>query len=124
MTNAEAWFNKSLRSRKPEGSLGRTAQDVHLDSHTAPEPCQRERVVMLLIYTGREFHTSSVLRHRVHLQQSHFSAHAGYFGVFVIHRTVTRTTGSLTCVCDLFTDVPYAHTRDLGLEDHPKDFYF
>ena len=22
---------------KPEGSLGRTAQDVHLDSHTAPE---------------------------------------------------------------------------------------
>ena len=23
--------------RKPEGSLGRTAQDVHLDSHTAPE---------------------------------------------------------------------------------------
>ena len=27
----------NLRSRKPEGSLGRTAQDVHLDSHTAPE---------------------------------------------------------------------------------------
>ena len=27
----------SLRPRKPEGSLGRTAQDVHLDSHTAPE---------------------------------------------------------------------------------------
>ena len=37
MTNAEAWFNKSLRPRKPEGSLGRTAQDVHLDYHTAPE---------------------------------------------------------------------------------------
>ena len=37
MTNAEAWFNKSLRPRKPEGSLGRTAQDGHLDSHTAPE---------------------------------------------------------------------------------------
>ena len=36
MTNAEARFNKSLRPRKPEGSLGRTAQDVHLDSHTAP----------------------------------------------------------------------------------------
>ena len=36
-TNAEAWFNKSLRPRKPEGSLGRTAQDGHLDSHTAPE---------------------------------------------------------------------------------------
>ena len=39
MTNAEARFNKSLRPRKPEGSLGRTAQDVHFDSHTAPELC-------------------------------------------------------------------------------------
>ena len=37
VTNAEARCNKSLRPRKPEGSLGRTAQDVHLDSHTAPE---------------------------------------------------------------------------------------
>ena len=32
-----AWFNITLRPRKPEGSLGRTAQDGHLDSHTAPE---------------------------------------------------------------------------------------
>ena len=39
MTNAEARFNNSLRPRKPEGSLGRTAQDVHLDSHTTPELC-------------------------------------------------------------------------------------
>ena len=37
MTNAEARFNNSLRPRKPGGSLGRTAQDVHLDSHTAPD---------------------------------------------------------------------------------------
>ena len=37
VTNAEAWFSIALRPRKPEGSLGRTAQDVHLDSHTAPE---------------------------------------------------------------------------------------
>ena len=29
----------SLRPRKPEGSLGRPAQDGHLDSHTAPELC-------------------------------------------------------------------------------------
>ena len=36
-TNAEAWFNISSRPRKPEGSLGRTAHDGHLDSHTAPE---------------------------------------------------------------------------------------
>ena len=39
MTNTEARFNNSLRPRKPEGSLGRTAQDGHLDSHTAPELC-------------------------------------------------------------------------------------
>ena len=39
MTNAEAWFNTALRPRKPEGSLGRTAQDGHLDSHTALELC-------------------------------------------------------------------------------------
>ena len=37
VTNAEAWFNIALRPRKPEGSLGRPAQDGHLDSHTAPE---------------------------------------------------------------------------------------
>ena len=37
VTNAEAWFNIDLRLRKPEGSLGRTAQDGHLDCHTAPE---------------------------------------------------------------------------------------
>ena len=39
MTNAEAWFGIDLRPRKPEGSLGRTAQDGHIDSHTAPELC-------------------------------------------------------------------------------------
>ena len=32
-----ARFNIALRPRKPEGSLGRTAQDGHRDSHTAPE---------------------------------------------------------------------------------------
>ena len=35
VTNAEAWFNIALCPRKPE----RTAQDGHLDSHTAPELC-------------------------------------------------------------------------------------
>ena len=40
-TNAEARFSITLRPRKPEGSLGRTAQDGHLDSHTAPELWQR-----------------------------------------------------------------------------------
>ena len=36
-TSAEALFNIALRPWKPEGSLGWTAQDGHLDSHTAPE---------------------------------------------------------------------------------------
>ena len=37
VTSAEARFSNSLRPRKPEDSLGRTVQDGHLDSHTAPE---------------------------------------------------------------------------------------
>ena len=51
MTNAKARFSKSLRPRKPEGSLGRTAQDVHLDSHTAPELCDLRKVRVLLNMT-------------------------------------------------------------------------
>ena len=47
MTNAEARCNKSLRPRKPEGSLGRTAQDVHLDSHTAPELLGGKRALFM-----------------------------------------------------------------------------
>ena len=53
MTNAEAWFSIALRPRKPEGSLGRTAQDGHLDSHTAPELCdspQQEEAVTYYTY--------------------------------------------------------------------------
>ena len=41
MTSTEAWFNRALCPRKPEGSLGRTAQDGHLDSHTVPDLCLR-----------------------------------------------------------------------------------
>ena len=48
-TNAEAWFNIALRPRKPEGSLGRTAQDGHLDSHTAPELSPGRELKLLLI---------------------------------------------------------------------------
>ena len=39
MTSAEARFSVALRPQKQEGSLGRKAQDGHLDSHTAPELC-------------------------------------------------------------------------------------
>ena len=51
MTNAEARFNKSLRPWKPEGSLGRTAQDSHLDSHTAPELYSWEAISPLFHHT-------------------------------------------------------------------------
>ena len=47
VTNAEAWFNNSLHPRKPEGSLGQTAQDGHLDSHTAPELCSSGIMMMM-----------------------------------------------------------------------------
>ena len=46
MTNAEARFNNSLRPQKPEGLLGWTAQDGHLDSHTAPELWNRPMMMM------------------------------------------------------------------------------
>ena len=34
-TNAEAWFSIALHPQKPEGPLGQTAQDGHLDSHSS-----------------------------------------------------------------------------------------
>ena len=65
MTNAEARFNKSLRPRKPEGSLGQTAQDVHLDSHTAPElwfcPAFFFALPSLPCYITFTFHENGVL---------------------------------------------------------------
>ena len=60
MTNAEVRFNNSLRPQKPEGSLGRTAQDGHLDSHTAPELWVRDTrrpgpiYIYIYIYTGHD----------------------------------------------------------------------
>ena len=60
MTNAEARCNKSLRPRKPEGSLGRTAQDVHLDSHTAPELCG-ETVFGMDLYRSMVLGATSII---------------------------------------------------------------
>ena len=39
MASAEAWFNVAICPWKLQGSLGWTAQDGYLDSHTAPELC-------------------------------------------------------------------------------------
>ena len=44
MTNAEARFSVALRPQKPQGSLGRKAQDGHLDFHTAPDLLTTEAV--------------------------------------------------------------------------------
>ena len=44
----------ALRPRKPEGSLGRTAQDGHLDSHTAPELCRDWLWLTLMSHTATE----------------------------------------------------------------------
>ena len=49
------FFNFALRPRKPWGSFGRTAQDVHLDSHTALELWMlRSFSVALHIYTATD----------------------------------------------------------------------
>ena len=67
VTNAEAWFSISLRPRKPEGSLERTTQDGHLDSHTAPELCFTSTETVGLLGTGAaqdvhlDFHTAPEL---------------------------------------------------------------
>ena len=48
MTSAEARFNIALRPQKPEGSLGWTAQDGNLSSHTAPELCGQQTLLFML----------------------------------------------------------------------------
>ena len=64
VTNAEARFNNSLRPRIPEGSLGRTAQDVHLDSHTAPELWHAGRIEECpFVNTFRARHTDVYCYH-------------------------------------------------------------
>ena len=62
MTNAEAWFNIALRPRKPEGSLGRTAQDGHLDSHTTPELCGDSVAIGIYIYNLHPTHPHPSIR--------------------------------------------------------------
>ena len=91
MTNAEAQFNKSLRPRKPEGSLGRTAQDVHLDSHTAPELLSQTFHVTLVLCS-----TSSVLVNSPHARSSvtektlNGTDCAGALTLTVLHETKAR----------------------------------
>ena len=39
--------------------------------------------------------------------------YAGFCSVFISHRTLTWTAGSLTCVQDLFARIGYTHTQVL-----------
>ena len=53
-SSALAWFSVALHPRKPEGSLGWTARDGHLDSHTASElwqGCTSGGVYVPCVYT-------------------------------------------------------------------------
>ena len=49
VTSACVWFNVALRPQKPYGSLGRGAQDGHLDFHTAPELSATKLTVTMLL---------------------------------------------------------------------------
>ena len=64
----EAWFNIALRPRKPEGSLGRTAQHGHLESHTAPGLCGCS-MKTIHRYCKWSWHTWQVLHHVPHKDQ-------------------------------------------------------
>ena len=52
---------------------------------------RRQEVPILLSYSVQHYEDTDT-----------FSGCWGYFGVSIIHRTLTWTAGSLTCVCDLF----------------------
>ena len=73
MSNAEAWFNIALRPRKPEGSLGRTAQDGHLDFHTAPELFPRRWGKRETIYLTLHCHHQDVSCIKMGSDESYFN---------------------------------------------------
>ena len=104
-------FSKSLRPRKPEGSLGRTAQDGHLDSHTASELCDITKSKKSVLYvTHRAIHITGsrervlyVTHHAVHITRkremvlyvTHRAVHitrSREMVLYVTHRAVHITT--------------------------------
>ena len=89
MTNAEARFNNSLRPRKPEGSLGRTAQDGHLDSHTTPELCREVGGKGEIIYLSLHCHHQNDSCIKTGNDESHFNVSVGSDGQS--HKTVATS---------------------------------
>ena len=57
---------------------------------------------------------SQLQQSRATQSQINYKVHAGSFCVSVIHRTLTRTTGSLTCVRDHSCACVVLYTRGLG----------
>ena len=107
MTNAEARFSKSLRPRKPEGSLGRTAQDVHLDSHTAPELCPGLSVLTQVDFKWPCIQSSSAVPPEVTMYSSKLDAsqeHRQLHAVVIVeHCLPTSSLFRLSITCSLLS---------------------
>ena len=85
-------------------------------------PVHQEHILQPKAWFQNKLHFL-LLSYSVQLQRYedwHFQCMLGYFVVSIIHRTLTWTTGSLTCVCD---PLAYAYTRGASVYNiHPKDF--
>ena len=77
MTNAEARFNKSLRPRKPEGSLGRTAQDAATSTLTQLLNYDMEVGEREIIYLSIHCHHQNDSCIKMGSDESHFNVSVG-----------------------------------------------
>ena len=71
-------FSIALRPRKLWGSLGRTAQDGHLDSHTATELWQNLSVKLSLISQASHHHQPLSQVERKKKNEKKTKAHTGF----------------------------------------------
>ena len=71
---------------------------THKSRHTTPS----KHWYRVLGVSSSSFSSASVQLHHYQDSDTLIKCILGYSGVSIIHRTLTWTTGSLTCVCDLF----------------------
>ena len=116
VTNAEARCNNSLHPWKPEGSLGRTAQDGHLNSHTAPELWHRCIKQNAYIYSEntkkRRTGGRRLVRHRTgnSAKYDHFNSHHISFLTSYVHQwSQIQLSLSLVLGCKLKIHVVFNH---------------
>ena len=116
------WFNIALRPRTPEGSLGRTAQDVHLDSHTAPELCSEVWWWWSLLYSAIRRSRADSLRSHVILSawvNSFYSAFVEYppkrctyrAGIWLVPHETAAISAKVLCT-------PYHHALCHFMQSH------